>query len=145
MSTQTKYATDLTDPQWELLEPLLPPRQWRWGGPGRPPCSRRQVLNGILSVTKTGCQWRMLPPEFGRWETVYGYFHRWSGTGCWQQIMEPLTHRERQRQGRKPQPSAGSVDSQRVKTATQKQAKGYDAGKRVMAASAMPWSTPWAC
>ena len=71
MSMQTKYATDLTDPQWELLEPLLPPRQWRWGGPGRPPCSRRQVLNGILSVTKTGCQWRMLPPEFGRWKTVY--------------------------------------------------------------------------
>ena len=131
MSMQTKYATDLTDPQWELLEPLLPPRQWRWGDNGRPPCSRRQVLNGILYVTKTGCQWRMLPPEFGRWKTVYGYFHRWSGTGCWQQIMETLTHRERQRQGRKPQPSAGSVDSQSVKTATQKQAKGYDAGKRV--------------
>ena len=115
MSMQTKYATDLTDPQWELLEPLLPPRQWRWGGPGRPPCSRRQVRNGILYVTKTGCQWRMLPPEFGRWKTVYGYFHRWSGTGCWPQRMEPLTHRE-------PQPAAGSVDCQRVKTATQKQA-----------------------
>ncbi len=131
MSTPDKYPTDLTDPQWEILEPLLPPRKWRRGGPGRPPCSRRQVINGILYLTKTGCQWRMLPPTFGRWKTVYGYFHRWSRTRRWQQIMDTLTQRERQRQGRKPTPSAGSIDSQSVKSATQKQATGYDAGKQV--------------
>ena len=73
----------------------------------------------------------MLPPSFGRWKTVYGYFNTWSRAGVWQQVMETLTQHERTRQGRKPHPSAGSVDSQSVKTATQTQAKGYDAGKRV--------------
>ena len=131
MSTQDQYPTDLTDPQWEILQPLLPPPKWRRGGPGRPPCSRRRVINGTLYVTKTGCQWRMLPPSFGRWKTVYGYFNTWSRAGVWQQVMETLTQHERTRQGRKPHPSAGSVDSQSVKTATQPQAKGYDAGKRV--------------
>ena len=131
MSTRDKYPTDLTDPQWEILQPLLPPRKWRRGGPGRPPCSRRTVINGILYLTKTGCQWSMLPSCFGHHKTVYGYFNTWSRTGVWQQLMETLTQQERQRQGRKAQPSAGSVDSQSIKTATQGQEKGYDAGKKV--------------
>ena len=131
MSTPTEYPTDLTDTQWPVLHPLLPPRKWHPGGPGRPPCEERTILIGILYVTKTGCQWRMLPKEFGRWETVYGYFNRWSQQGVWQQITVALNRQERQRQGRKPTPSAGCVDSQSIKTATQGQTKGYDGNKKI--------------
>jgi putative transposase len=101
------------------------------GGPGRPLKDRRQVINGILYVTKTGCQWRMLPKEFGCWNTVYGYFNRWSKQGLWQKVMEALRHRERQRQERQAEPSAGCIDSQSVKMATQGIDKGYDGGKKV--------------
>ena len=73
----------------------------------------------------------MLPPTFGCWKTVYGYFNGWRRDGIWQQMMEASTQQERQRQGRKKQPSAGSVDSQGIKTATQAEAKGYDAGKQI--------------
>jgi len=65
MSACGQYETALTDEQWEVLSPLLPAPQWRPGGPGRPPCDRRRVINGIVYVNKTGCQWRMLPKTSG--------------------------------------------------------------------------------
>ncbi|HJY82358.1 MAG TPA: transposase [Candidatus Binatia bacterium] len=71
MSTSRYYLTDLTEGQWQLLLALLPARKWRPGGPGRPPSDRRCVLKGILYLLKTGCQWRMLPREFGKWSTIY--------------------------------------------------------------------------
>ena len=118
MSPHPQYPTDLTDKQWQRILPLLPARKWHPGGPGRPPCDRRQVINGIIYVTKTGCQWEMMPHTFGRWKTVYGYFNTWSRQGHWQLILEVVTRSDRVRQGRKPQPSAGSVDSQSIKTST---------------------------
>lgn len=131
MSTPYQYPTDITDAQWQQLRPLLPARRWRRGGPGRPPRDLRLVLNGILYRAKTGSQWPMLPPPFGPWQTVYGYFNRWRQNGHWQRILEALIRQQRTRQGRAPTPSAGGIDAQSVKAATQGTAIGYDSGKRV--------------
>jgi putative transposase len=132
MSTERDYPTDLSDEQWEILQELLPKPQWEPGGRGRPPVDRRRVINGIFSLKKTGCQWRMLPKDFGHWSTVYGYFKRWRCAGVWVDLMKQLRQRERIRQGRKPEPSAASIDSQSIKGATQeKDAIGFDGNKKV--------------
>jgi putative transposase len=131
MSTRRDYPTDLTDRQWQLIAPWFPtPKQWE-AGRGRPPCDRRLMVNGILSVNKTGCQWRMLPKDYGCWNTVFSYFNRWQKQGIWARVMEMLRARERQRQGRSAAPSAGCADSQSVKAATQGNSTGYDGGKKV--------------
>ena len=131
MSACCQYETDLTDEPWEVLHPLLPVRQWHPGGPGRPPCDRRRVINGLLYVNKTGCQWRMLPKDFGPWETVYGYCRRWRRAGVWERVMTELRQIERRCQGRLAEPSAGAIDRQSVKTATQSQAVGFDRHKKI--------------
>jgi transposase len=83
MSADHHYPTDLTDEQWAVLHCLLPPRAWRLGGRGRPPsCDMRCIVNGILSLNKTGCQWRILPQECGNWSTLYGYCKRWQRDGA---------------------------------------------------------------
>ena len=104
MSTDDDYPTDLMDERWELLQSLLPERTWRPGGPGRPPCDVRRMLNGILYLNKTGCQWRLVPKEFGHWSTIYGYFKRWRRDGVWARVMETLRQWERRYLGRKPEP-----------------------------------------
>ena len=101
------------------------------GGPGRPPCDVRLVINGLLYRAKTGCPWRWLPPSFGCWKTLYGYFNRWRQPGHWDRILAALTQQDRTDQGRHPKPSAGSVDAQSIKTATQGETVGYDGGKKV--------------
>jgi putative transposase len=131
MSANHHYSTDLTDAQWALCQSLLPERPWHPGGPGRPPVDVRRVVNGILYLNKTGCQWRLLPPTFGNWSTIYGYFKRWRRAGVWARLMEALRQLERHCSGRKPEPTAGSVDSQSTKTATQGEEVGFDGGKHV--------------
>jgi putative transposase len=89
------------------------------------------MLNGILSLNKTGCQWRLLPPEFGNWSTIYGYCKRWRRAGVWAEVMETLRQWERRCLGRLPEPSAGSIDAQSIKTATQSEDIGFDGNKKI--------------
>jgi putative transposase len=131
MSAACQYETDVTDAQWAILHPLLPKHTWTPGSRGRPPRPLRRVVNGMLYVNKTGCQWRMLPKEFGPWETVYGYFRRWRRVGVWERVMTELRQVERRCQGRLGEPSAGALDSQSVKTATQSQEVGFDGNKKI--------------
>ena len=131
MSTRRYYPTEVTEAQWALLWALLPARKWRPGGPGRPPCDRRRVSTGILSLLKTGCQWRMGPRDFGKWSPIYAYCKRWRRAGVWARLMAALRRLERRRQGRQPEPSAGSADSQSIKTATQGTAVGFDGNKKI--------------
>jgi putative transposase len=131
MSTTQYYPTDLTEAQWTLLLALLPARKWHPGGPGRPPCDRRQVLNGIWYLLKTGGQGRRLPREFGKGNTVSAYFKSWRQTGVWAKLRQALRQSERRRQGRQADPSAGSVARQSLKTATQTTEGGFDGGKQI--------------
>lgn len=131
MSANCYYPTDLTDEQWELLQIILPQPAWRPGGPGRPPCDLRLVINGIWYLNKTGCQWRMVPREFGHWSTIYGYFKRWRRDGVWAGVMATLRQWERRCLGRQPEPSAGSIDAQSIKTATQHEDIGFDGNKKI--------------
>ena len=113
MSTRKAYPSDLTAAQWAILEPLMPAQKPT--GP-RLRVDRREVVNAIGYVLRTGCQWRYLPEGFPNWNTVYWYFARWRDDGTWEQINDRLRRQERVRQGRDPEPSAAALDSQSVKT-----------------------------
>lgn len=123
-----RYATDVTDAEFALIEPLLPAA--RCGGRPRT-TSLREVLNAILYLLRTGCPWSMLPREFAPKSTVYDYFRRFGQQGVWHQIWMVLTMAARERAGREASPSAAIVDSQSIKTSEAGGPRGYDAGKKV--------------
>jgi putative transposase len=107
------YPTDLTDEQWQEIEPLIPPAK-----PGGRPrkTNMREVLNAINYALRTGCHWDLLPPDFPPQRTVYHYFWSWGKTDEWQRIHDLLRRKVRVQAGREASPSAGSLDSQTVKT-----------------------------
>lgn len=109
-----RYSSDLDDAEWAVLEPLIPPLiEKGWGAASR--WHRRDIVDAIFYVLKTGCSWRDLPGDFPPWNTVWKWFRRWRRDGTWGRVHDPLREQTRVAEGRQAEPSLGLIDSQSVK------------------------------
>ncbi len=122
------YPTDLSDEQWKLLEPILPPRE-QFGR--KRSVNLREIINALCYLARAGCQWRLLPTNFPKWQTVYYYFSRWRDAEWFVALNNRLRQKVRRSVGKQASPSAAIIDSQSVKTDEQADNRGYDAGKKV--------------
>src|SRR5436309_13469065 len=127
-----RYPSDLTDEEWEYIQSLVPVPKSGEGKRGRPlKLDRRTLVNATFYVVRAGCAWRLLPRDFGPWQTVYGCYRRWSQDWTWTFIPDTLRDWLRKTEGRNVAPTAAIVDSQSVKTPDQAGERGYDAGKKI--------------
>jgi transposase len=111
--SRRSYSTDLTDAEWQILEPLLPAE--KPGGRHRL-YPMREIINGLRYLLRSGCAWRLLPHDFPHWRAVYEYFRVWKKDGTWLEIHDYLHEQLREKMPREKQSSAAIVDSQSVKT-----------------------------
>lgn len=118
-----RYTSDLTDKQWEIVRPLL-------GKTRNRKYDKRELVNAVLYVVKTGCQWRNLPKDFPEWNAVYHFYSRAMAKGVWDEILRALVKKTRQTAGRNPSPSYALIDSQSVKTVAASEECGIDGGKK---------------
>ena len=123
-----RYASDMTDAEWGLIARKLPPRR-RLGRPRK--VDLRKVVEAVLFILSTGCQWRALPREFPPYSTVQGYFYAWRDTRRWHRIVRALVRQARRKLGRKPAPTAAVIDSQSASTTQAGGPRGFDPGKRI--------------
>ena len=137
MDTRTAYPSDLTTAEWAQVCRVIPAPK-----PGGRPAKhdRREIVNALLYVARTGCQWRALPHDFPPWATVYWYFRIWKDDGTFDRLMDLLRGDLRQAEGRQRQPSAAIIDSQSVKTTEKGGPAATTRARRSTAASGTSWS-----
>lgn len=132
MRNRRRYDADISDVQWNLIKDLIPSVRSNTTTGGRPSkYDRRELLNAILYVARTGCQWRLLPHDLPHWKTVYRYFVLWHEKGIFERINARLRTKTRIAAGRNPEPSAGIIDSQSVKIVANIGFSGFDGAKKV--------------
>lgn len=142
MEPRKPYPTDVTDHEWALLQPYMPEPK-RGGRPEKYP--KREILNGLFSIVRGGCAWRMLPHDFPPWQIVYHYFWIWRQDGTWQRMHDLLRGDVRVAAGKFRQPSAGILDSQSIKTTEKGGAVGMTRPSRSRGASAISLLIPSGC
>lgn len=129
MSDRKAYPSDMTDAEWEILEPLIPAISEE---AINVKYTRREIVNGILYVLRSGCPWRLVPHDLPDWGALYYYFRKWRKEGVWDQVLQALRRQKRKKQGRDEEPSAAVIDSQSIKTsAVRGSEKGIDMGKKI--------------
>jgi putative transposase len=123
-----RYSTDLTDSQWEIIAPLFKRKNNK--GKHLENQDKRELVNAVLYINKTGCQWRLLPSDFPNYSTVSSFYHRAIKSGLWDKIRALLVSKSRIKNKRNPSPTYALEDSQSSKTTGASEERGYDGGKK---------------